>query len=111
MSNCLEHIRTLYVGQLTGEPSFGRQLVHAIQYLRHLDFPRDRRRADAVLTAHGAYDDDGFIGDLALHDPRGTLLWSAHAMRPHGSAGPMAYERLLAQLASALPVQLAPHAA
>ena len=31
------------------------------------------------------------------------MLWSAHATRPHGSSGPMAYERLLAQLRAGAP--------
>jgi hypothetical protein len=33
------------------------------------------------------------------------MLWSGQAMRPHGVAGPMAYEMILEQLRAVLPPQ------
>lgn len=98
MSNALSQIRILYVGDLTGEPEFGRRLVQALQQMGRFELTEDRSLADAVLTAHGADEGEGFVGNLAIHDLHGAVLWSSQATRPHGSTGPMAYERLLSKL-------------
>lgn len=102
MSNTFTHIQTLYVGELQGEPQFGRKLVRALQELGRFELTEDRSHADAMLTAYGADEGEGFVGSLTLRDLNGGVLWSAHATRPHGSSGPMAYERLIAQLREAL---------
>jgi ribosomal protein L3 len=105
MSNTFAQIHTIYVGELSGEPQFGRRLVRALQEMGRFELTDDRALADAVLTAYGADEGEGFVGDLKLHDLSGAPLWSAHALRPHGSSGPMAYERLLEQLRAALAAQ------
>lgn len=102
MSNAFSDIHTIYVGDLTGEPLFGRKLVQALQAMGRFELTDDRALADAVLTAYGADEGEGFVGDMTISDLKGGVLWSAHAVRPHGSSGPMAYERLLAQLRDTL---------
>lgn len=102
MSNPFTNIHTLFVDALTGEPLFGRKLVQALQQMGRFELTEDRSLADAMLSAHGADEGEGFVGDLRIHDRQGALLWSAHEVRPHGSSGPMAYERLLADLHAAL---------
>lgn len=102
MSNLFTDIQTLYVGDLTGEPQFGRKLLQALHTLGRFELTNDRALADAVLTACGADEGEGFVGDMTISDLNGGVLWSAHAVRPHGSSGPMAYERLLDQLRDAL---------
>lgn len=103
VSHSLNTIHTLYVGSLTGESGFGRRLIDALEQMGRFAFTDDRTQADAVVEAHGEDTEEAFIGDLALRDLQGNLLWSARSERPHESAGPMAYERLLAELQGALP--------
>jgi|GEM_PF-5966481 len=103
MDQKLAHVQILYVGMLTGEPGFGRKLIECLQGLERFELTGERSGADAVLEAHGEDQEDGFFGQLKICDLRGTVLWSAQALRPHGAAGPMAYERLIAELRAALP--------
>ena len=102
MSNAFTDIHTLYVGDLTGEPLFGRKLVQALQALGRFELPNDRALADAMLTAYGADEGEGFVGNMTISNLSGDVLWSGRAVRPHGSSGPMAYELLLAQMRTAL---------
>src|SRR5690349_4891457 len=102
MGNSLSRVQTIYVGALTGEPGFGRKLIEALQRLGRFEFTEDNARADAILTADGDDQEQAFVGSATLSDPQGRVLWSAKETRPHGGAGPMAYERLVTQLTAAL---------
>jgi hypothetical protein len=98
----LETMHSIYVESLEGEPGFGRKLIHALQELGRWEFTDDRATADAVMQARGADAEDGFVADLQFRDQTGAVLWSGHAVRPHGVSGPMAYERIVAELQAAL---------
>ena len=102
MGKTLAQVRTIQVGALTGEPGFGRKLIEALQRLDRFEFTDDRTYADAVLEADGQDQEDGFIGTVTLRDKQGSVLWAGRAVRPHGVAGPMAYERIVAQFQDAL---------
>ena len=103
MSKALVEVHTVYVGALLGEPEFGRRLIREMQRASHFELTDDRSIADAELEAHGEDTGEGFYGSLVIRDLRGHILWSGQAMRPHGVAGPMAYELILEQLREALP--------
>lgn len=103
MHTRLNFIHSIYVESLEGEPGFGRKLIHALQDLGRWEFTDDRAMADAMLRAKGADAEDGFVADLQFCDKNGEVLWSGHAVRPHGVSGPMAYERIVAELQAALP--------
>jgi hypothetical protein len=105
MSKALAEVHTLYVAALLGEPEFGRRLMREMRRVGHFEFTDDRSRADAQLEAHGEDTGEGFYGSLVIRDLRGHMLWSGQAMRPHGVAGPMAYEMILEQLRATLPPQ------
>ena len=98
MSNPLANIHTLYIEQMNGESVFGQRLAQALKELGPFELIEDRAEADALVTIQGQDADDGFVGEMVIRDPRGTVLWSGRALRPHGEAGPMAYERLIEQL-------------
>jgi len=98
----LKQIRNIAVGELGGEPGFGARLVRALASLERLDVVDDPQDADAVLEAWGEYAEEGFAGGLTLRDRDGNELWSDQALRPHGAAGPMAYEQLVTRLLKAL---------
>jgi hypothetical protein len=98
MSNPLAQIHMLYVEQTKGEPRFSQRLMAAVEQIGRFRLTNEREHADAVVQAQGQDADDGFVGELVISDPRGTVLWSAWALRLHGEAGPMAYERLIDQL-------------
>jgi hypothetical protein len=102
MGKTLAQVQVIHVGALGGAPGFGRKLIDALQRLGRFEFTEDRTYSDAVLEAHGDDTDDGFVGTATLRDLRGSILWQGHAVRPHGVSGPMAYERLVEQLTSAL---------
>jgi hypothetical protein len=102
MGKTLAQVQVIHVGVLGGAPGFGHKLIGALQRLGRFEFTADRAYADAVLEAHGADTDDGFVGTAMLRDMRGSVLWHGHAFRPHGVSGPMAYERLVEQLTVAL---------
>lgn len=102
MGKSLTQLQTIYVGALTGEPGFGRKLIEALQRLDRFEFTDERTIADAILEAHGEDQEDGFVGKASLRDRSGAVLWSAQAARPHGVSGPMAYERLVADLQDTL---------
>ncbi len=102
MGKSLAEVQTIQVGALTGEPGFGRKLIEALQRLDRFEFTEDRTYADAVLEADGQDQEEGFIGSATLRDMRGAILWTARSRRPHGVSGPMAYERIVAQLEDAL---------
>ncbi|HEX6288217.1 MAG TPA: hypothetical protein VFZ66_03460 [Herpetosiphonaceae bacterium] len=103
MSKALAQVHTLYVGALLGEPEFGRRLIREMQRIGQFDFTDDRSIADAELEADGEDTGESFYGSLVIRDLQGDILWSGQATRPHGVAGPMAYERILEQLRAALP--------
>ena len=105
MSKALTEVHTLYVAALLGEPEFGRRLMREMQRVGHFEFIDDRSRADAELEAHGEDTGEGFAGSLVIRDLGGHMLWSGQATRPHGVAGPMAYEMILEQLRAVLPPQ------
>ena len=102
MGKSLGQMEAIYVGALTGEPGFGRKLIEALQRLDRFEFTAERTYADAILEAHGEDQEDGFVGKAALRDVSGVIVWSAEIMRPHGVSGPMAYERLVADLKDAI---------
>jgi hypothetical protein len=102
MSDQLKQIRTLYIDKTEVESGFGLRLVEALKELEQFELTGERSIADAVVQMHGQDADDGFVGELVLSDLHGRVLWSARAMRPHGEAGPMAYERLIDQLRQGL---------
>ncbi len=101
MSHALNKIQVLQIGTLSGEPGFCQLLVAHLQDLQIFELTDDPHTADAVLEAHGEDDDDGFTGMLLIRDRNGQPLWRSTARRPHGVSGPMAYERLLADLRAA----------
>lgn len=103
MGKTLAHVHTIYVSALNGEPGFSRKLMEALHDLGCFEFIEDREHADAFLEAYGGDSDTGFVADLTLRDPRGAVVWEAHTMRLHGMPGPMAYERVVAQIRAALP--------
>lgn len=102
MGKSLAQVHIIQVGKLRGTPAFGRKLIEALQRLDRFEFTEDSHGADAVLEAHGTDTEDGFVGDASLKSPQGVVLWTGHAVRPHGVAGPMAYERLVEQLRAEL---------
>ena len=102
MGKSLAQMQTIYVGALTGEPGFGRKLIEALQQLDRFEFTEERTYADAILEAHGEDQEDGFVGKATLRDTSGAVAWSAQVARPHGVSGPMAYERIVADLKHAL---------
>ncbi len=102
MGTSILQIQTIYVGPLTGEPGFGRKLIEALQQLERFEFTGERAYADAILEAHGDDQEAGFVGKATLRDLSGMVIWSAQTMRPHGVPGPMAYERIVAELKDAL---------
>jgi hypothetical protein len=103
MGKALAQVHTLYIGALQGVPEFGLRLVREMQQTYHFEFIDDRSVADAELEIQGDDTGEGFYGSLVIRDLRGHILWSGQAMRPHGVAGPMAYELILNQLRQALP--------
>ena len=98
MNNVFAEIRTLYVEENTGASAFGRRLIEALDQIGYFTLTRDRATADAVVQAHGDDTDDGFVGELVISDPRGNVLWSGRAIRPHGETGPMAHAQIINQL-------------
>jgi hypothetical protein len=99
MDNSLSNIRTLYVDAPQAEAGgFEQRLVSALAGLGQFELINDRAQADAVVTMQSRNADDGFVGQMRIADLRGNVLWSGQAVRPHGEAGPMAYERLINQL-------------
>lgn len=99
MNNPLSTIHTLYIDTPHAQDSsFEQRLTNALAQLGQFELTNDRAQADAFVTMQAEDADDGFVGQMRIADPRGNTLWSGRAMRPHGEAGPMAYERLLDQL-------------
>jgi hypothetical protein len=98
----LRTIHSLYVGKMSGSTEFGRRLVREIERKQLFEIAGLRSQADAIIETHGEDSEDGFVADVMIRDPQGTPIWSARSVRPHGSSGPMAYERLLARLEAAL---------
>lgn len=102
MGKSLTQLRILQVGRFTGEPGFCNKLLDALKGLGRFELTSDRSQADGVVEANGMDRDDGFAGDLRILDLNGDVMWAGHALRPHGTPGPMAYERLISQLRDAL---------
>ena len=99
MDHPLSNIHTLYIDASQAEAGgFEQLLARALADLGQFELTNDRAQADAFVTMQAEDSDDGFIGQMWISDLRGNALWSGQAMRPHGEAGPMAYERLLDQL-------------
>lgn len=99
MDNPLSNIHTLYIDAPHAETGgFEQRLASALADSGQFELTNDRAQADAVVTMQSEDADEGFIGQMRISDLRGNVLWSGQAMRPHGEAGPMAYERLIDQL-------------
>lgn len=99
MDHPLSSIHTLYIDAPHAEQGgFEQRLAQALAQLGQFELIEDRAQADAIVTMQGEDSEEGFVGQMRISDPRGNTLWSGQSMRPHGEAGPMAYERLMAQL-------------
>ncbi len=99
MDNPLNNIRMLYIDAPQAEDGgFEQRLTSALADLGKFELTNDRAQADAVVMMQATDSGEGFVGQMRIVDPRGNTLWSGQAMRPHGEAGPMAYERLITQL-------------
>ena len=98
----LKQVRQIAVGEFGGEPGFGARLVRALAGSERLEVVEDPEDADAVLEAWSEHTEEGFAGGLMLSDRNGNTIWSDQAVRPHGAAGPMAYEQLVTRLLNAL---------
>jgi len=99
MNHSLSNIRTLYIDVLRAEAGgFEQRLARELVAVGRFELTNDRAQADAVVTMQGEDSGEGFVGQMRISDLRGNVLWSGQAMRPHGEAGPMAYERLINQL-------------
>ncbi len=99
MDHPLSNIRILYIDALHAKDGgFEQRLARELAQLGQFELTNDRAQADAVVTMQWKDSGEGFVGQMTIRDPRGQVLWSGQAMRPHGEAGPMAYERLIDQL-------------
>lgn len=98
----LKQIRHIAIGEFGGEAGFGARLVRALAASERVHIVDDPAHADAVLEAWGELAEEGFAGGLTLSDRDGNPIWSDRALRPHASAGPMAYEQLVTRLLDAL---------
>lgn len=99
MDHQLSNIHTLYIDAFQAEAGgFEQRLTRQLVDLGQFELTNDRAQADAIVTMQAEDSGEGFIGQMRISDLRGNVLWSGQAMRPHGEAGPMAYERLIDQL-------------
>lgn len=99
MDNPLNNVHMLYIDASQAEEGgFEQRLVRALADLGQFELTNDRAQADGIVTMQATDSGEGFVGQMRITDLRGNTLWSGQAMRPHGEAGPMAYERLIDQL-------------
>ncbi len=99
MGHPLSNIYILYIdAPHAAGGGFEQRLARELAQLGQFELTNDRAQADAVVTMQWKDAEEGFVGQMRISDLRGQVLWSGQAMRPHGEAGPMAYERLIHQL-------------
>ena len=97
--NNIKNVRTVYVRKIEGDREFARRLMNEMR-LMGIRFVTSPRKANALFSARGDYENGAFFGSMKFVNHSGKTLWSASATRLKGS-NYMAYSRLADQLRAA----------